>query len=522
LQIDARLSPVSFLRNSNIRPFLSEGLRFFSYATLGIVLTLLGAYITYLERRPDLEAWHLAALDAEYSLARGSLPENLDDYLQLETALFEQLDAEVYAGISNQEQRRYLRYSDHSLADPRGREPDWNRTLWRPHPDARGAVLLLHGLSDSPYSMRSLAQLCYDQGYSVLVLRMPGHGTAPSGLLRVTFEDWMAAVRLGMRHLRRQVPDNAPLYVAGYSTGAALAVEYAAARLLGEDIPAATGLILLSPAIGVSDAAALAIWQARLSALPGLTKVAWTDIQPEYDPYKYNSFTVNAGDQVYRLTQLIAAELDQLATPNGVQGMPPILAFESVADATVSAPAVLHALFMRLAPEGHELVGFDINQNADLAPLFEKPVNDVRETLLAGPVLPVNLTLVTNASDTTDAVVVVKRGANSTAIHTESLNMHWPPGVYSLSHVALPFPPDDPVYGASRPPGNASIFLGNVDLQGERGLLAVPAEGFMRLRHNPFFPYIAARVGDFLNGDSSGVARFHPTRLEPTIALPSE
>ena len=513
---------VSFVRFSVIRRILSEGLRFFGYATLGIVLTLLGAYITYLDRRPDLEAWHLAELDAEFSLVRGSLPESLDDYLQLEKALFEQLNTEVYAGISSQEQRHYLRYSDHSLADPRGREPDWNRTLWRPHPDARGAVLLLHGLSDSPYSVRSLAHLCYDQGFSVLAMRMPGHGTAPSGLLRVTFEDWMAAVRLGMRHLRSQVPEDGPLYIGGYSAGAALAVEYAAARLLGEDIPAASGLILLSPAIGVSQAASLAIWQARLSALPGLAKVAWTDILPEYDPYKYNSFTVNAGDQVYRLTQLIAAELDQLATPNGVQGMPPILAFESVVDATVSAPAVLQALFMRLAPEGHELVGFDVNQNAELAPLFEKRVTDVRGTLLAGPALPVNLTLVTNASDTTDATVALKREANSTTIHTENLDLSWPPGVYSLSHIALPFPSDDPVYGASRPPGSDSIFLGNVDLQGERGLLAVPADGFMRLRHNPFFPYIAARVGAFLSGDSSGVARFHPTRLEPTVALPSE
>jgi len=482
-------------------------LLFFGYASLGIVLTLIGVYVTYLERRPDLEPWHKATLEAEFSLVRQTDVNSFDAYLKLEETLFRELDAEVYARTPEQQQRRFLRFASGSLADPRGREPDWNRTLWRRHPDARGSVLLLHGLSDSPYSVRSLARLCYDQGFSVLAMRMPGHGTAPSGLLKVTHQDWMAAVRLGMRHLRAETESVQPLYIAGYSTGAALAVEYAAARLLGEDVPEADGLILLSPAIGVSGVAALAIWQGRLSSLPGLSKVAWTDILPEYDPYKYNSFTVNAGDQVYRLTLRIASQLDQLAAPTGVTGMPPIIAFESVADATVSASAVLRALFMRLAPEGHELVGFDINRHADITALLAKPVTDVRETLLEGPALPVNLTVVTNANDETDDVVAVWRTANSTVTRTEDLAMSWPAGVYSLSHVALPFPPDDPIYGASAPATRDGIFLGNVELHGERGFLAISGDSLMRLRHNPFWPYLDQRVAAFLNRDRQAESR---------------
>ncbi len=479
----------------------------FGYASLGIVLTLIGVYVTYLERRPDLEPWHKATLDADFSAARRTDVDSFDAYLQLEEALFKQLDVEVYARTPEQQQRRFLRFAGGSLADPRGRAPDWNRTLWRRHPDARGSVLLLHGLSDSPYSMRSLARLCYEQGFSVLAMRMPGHGTAPSGLLKVTHQDWMAAVRLGMRHLRAQTESDQPLYIAGYSTGAALAVEYAAARLLGEDVPEANGLILLSPAIGVSGLAALAIWQERLSALPGLGKVAWTDILPEYDPYKYNSFTVNAGDQVYRLTLRIASQLDALAAPTGISGMPPIIAFESVADATVSAPAVLRALFMRLAPEGHELVGFDINRHADVTALLAKPVTDVRATLLEGPALPVNLTLVTNANDETDDVVTVWRAANATETRTEDLAMSWPAGVYSLSHVALPFPPDDPIYGAVAPTSRDAIFLGNVELRGERGFLAISGDSLMRLRHNPFWPYLAQRITAFLNRNRHAESR---------------
>ncbi len=161
-----------------------------------------------------------------------------------------------------------------------------------------------------------MAGLLYEQGLSVLTMRLPGYGTAPSGLLRSDHLDWMAAVRLGMRHLAGERDEGQPLFIIGYSTGAALALEYATARLLGEDLPPAHGLILLSPAIGVSPLVAFAVWQSRLAALPGLHTLAWTEILPEYDPYKYNSFTVNAGDQVYRLTQRVARQLDALGSPD--------------------------------------------------------------------------------------------------------------------------------------------------------------------------------------------------------------
>jgi alpha-beta hydrolase superfamily lysophospholipase len=50
-------------------------------------------------------------------------------------------------------------------------------------------VLLLHGLTDSPYSMRALAELFAARGWYVVGLRLPGHGTAPAALTRVTWQD---------------------------------------------------------------------------------------------------------------------------------------------------------------------------------------------------------------------------------------------------------------------------------------------------------------------------------------------
>ena len=78
---------------------------------------------------------------------------SFNDYLQLEQRLFRQLDVKVYAKTGTGPDQALNRYSPGSFADPRKRQPDWNRSFeW----DGAGAggVLLLHGMSDSPYSLR--------------------------------------------------------------------------------------------------------------------------------------------------------------------------------------------------------------------------------------------------------------------------------------------------------------------------------------------------------------------------------
>lgn len=79
-----------------------------------------------------------------------------------------------------------------------------------------------------------------------------------------------------------------------------------------------------------------------------------------------------------------------------VKGMPRILAFQSAADATVSTPAVVDALFRRLAPEGNALVLFDINRRADLQPLFDPAVLAVQMRLREDPTVTFDLTGIVN------------------------------------------------------------------------------------------------------------------------------
>jgi len=67
--------------------------------------------------------------------------------------------------------------------------------------------------------------------------------------------------------------------------------------------------------------------------------------------------------------------------------------------------------------------------------------------------------------------------------------------VFSLSHIALPFPPDDPVYGSEPPAGGGqSVSLGRLSPRGEKAVLTVPIDTLMRVGWNPFFPYMSSRI----------------------------
>ncbi len=83
----------------------------------------------------------------------------------------------------------------------------------------------------------------------------------------------------------------------------------------------------------------------------------------------------------------------------------------------------------------------------------------------------------------------------------EYLDLAWPRGVVSLSHIALPFPPDDPLYGQHPPVGGTLIFLGDMAIKGERGLLKIPGDWLLRLRYNPFYPYLERRLFEWIDSD---------------------
>ncbi len=100
------------------------------------------------------------------------------------------------------------------------------------------AILLVHGLGDSPYSFSDLATSFQKQGFYVQTLLLPGHGSKPQDLMLPSYSDWQSTVD-HYANLLKQDFDN--VWLGGFSTGANLATIHAIEQ---EGI---SGLMLFSP-----------------------------------------------------------------------------------------------------------------------------------------------------------------------------------------------------------------------------------------------------------------------------------
>jgi len=435
-----------------------------------------------------LQPWHKFSPSDEFALDQRHRIVDFAGYLELEDRVFEQLEQAPFLQKPLASQDGLMRYSRGSAADPTDDTPNWNCSFEWPSDAPVGGVLLLHGMSDSPYSLRAIGETLRRKGYWVVGLRLPGHGTTPAGLLDVKWEDMAAVVQMAAEHLSARL-DGKPLHVIGYSTGATLALNLALDALERGKAPPQS-LVLISPAIGLHGAAAFAQWKRRIALLPGLGGLAWLTIEAEFDPYKYNSFATNAAEQVHRLTHSVAQKLAALQSSPHATRFPRTLVFKSNLDATVSTSAVVSRLLNQLEPGRHELVLFDANRYAAKSLLLISDPQSLAIRLLGDESLPFTLTLVTNEhADTLDAVARRQLPFSRDISETTPLTTPWPAGVLSLSHVALPFPPDDPLYGRYPPDDASVLFLGLMDIKGERGSLTLSADWLLRMRHNPFYDY---------------------------------
>ena len=459
---------------------------------IAVATIAIGGAVSAVRRLPDLFPWHQLISTLEPRAGDITPSFTLAAYLEREDAVFReahaQVDRIVSAGANAAVPNRYV---EGSRSYPTRLDTNWNRTQVLTVPEPRGGALLIHGLTDSPYSMRAMAERLHAAGFYTVSLRMQGHGTVPGGLVNTSWEDWAAAVRMGARHVSAKAGSDKPLILVGYSNGGALVTKYAVDALSDPSLPQATKLVLVSPMIGVSPAAALA---GAISLLgPVVEKARWIDVVPEYNPFKYNSFPANAGRQTARITRTLSRDLASAAEDGRLQQMPPVLVFQSLLDTTVSTAAVLFELLDRLPANRNELVLFDLNREAGID-AFTRP-DAILPRLIGEGTRPYAVTLVANSQPSSLDVSAKSVAAGATAIVEEPLGLSWPEGMYSLSHVALPFPIDDPIYGGE---GNGrdvgSIALGRLSPRGEKGALIIPAEVLMRVTWNPFFPYLARRL----------------------------
>jgi alpha-beta hydrolase superfamily lysophospholipase len=453
-------------------------------------------------RLADLRPWHRLTLEDEFRAGARDAAHGFADYRRLEDRLFADLRRRLLDDPAAADTSPLGRYNPASVPARLALDTPYNRSYELVPETIRGGVLLVHGLTDSPYSMRAIAEIFHERGYYVLALRLPGHGTIPSGLVDVRWDDWYAAVALAAKEVAARAGPGKPFYVGGHSTGGALTTLYSLNSLDDASLPRPTRLVLVSPAIGITSFAALTRVLAGLAFVPYFEKSRWIDVLPEYDPYKYNSFPVNAADQIYSLTREVRGVLAAHEAANKLDAMPRVLAFQSLVDATVTTSEVVSGLLRHLPARGHDLVLFDINRSEALQDLVAPAFIQDLERLRTAPALPFRLTLVSNRDGESSEVVAFTREEGSRDTTVKDLGLRWPRGVVSLGHVALPFPEDDPVYGLTPRRGDQPWYpLGALTIRGETGTLVVSLGNLARLRSNPFFKVIRDRIEDVIETD---------------------
>jgi alpha-beta hydrolase superfamily lysophospholipase len=461
---------------------------------LGLLVGAIIGRIYDTERGPALQPWH--RLVPQEMTADDIDRADWQTYVATEERLFREVSRQMSKKLTAENRTMLNRYYPGSLVWPERFSQDWNRSwIMKPEGKVRGAVVLLHGMTDSPYSLRHIGERYRELGYVAVGIRLPAHGTVPGALTDVKWQAWMAAARLAVREATAQSGPGLPLHIVGYSNGGALAMKYALDALQDKRLRMPRQIVLISPMIGITRFArfsGLAGWPA---IFPAFAKTAWLDIVPEYNPFKYNSFPVNGARQSWRLTQALQQELQQAANDNRLSGLPPVLTFQSVVDSTVRSRAVVNDLYRYLPANGSELVFFDLNQSALFRPLLNEASASALSRLLPAAPRRYATAIVTGASQGEHRAGLIEVAAGSRHEQHSTLDAVWPSDSFSLSHIALPFPVTDSLYGSHPAPADEyGISLGTVSLRGETQVLIVDMGALMRITSNPFFPWMMERI----------------------------
>lgn len=182
-------------------------------------------------------------------------------------------------------------------------------------------ALLIHGLLDSPFTFRELAECLRANGIHVQTVLLQGHGTRSTDLLDVTNQEWQQTVRYSFEDISKKVDR---VFVIGYSTGSALAIIDV---LRGSK---AAGLVLCAPAIKLRVSVDATVNWVNLASKIMKDK-QWIYQLEENDYAKYKSIALNGALQVAKLTDIVRNK----ATKNALTM--PIMMVLSADDETISS-----------------------------------------------------------------------------------------------------------------------------------------------------------------------------------------
>ena len=174
---------------------------------------------------------------------------------------------------------------------------------------AKVGILVLHGFTGSPVSVRPLAELLSKRGFAVELPRLPGHGTRPKDLLPTRYADWRAEALAALTRLRARTQT---LFVVGLSMGGTLALELGTTEALA-------GIVTINAQI--LDRGGLIVKLAPLieklipmapASAAGLIK---NDIKKGGDEDAYTWVAAAAGNSLVRALPALRARLKSLTCP---------------------------------------------------------------------------------------------------------------------------------------------------------------------------------------------------------------
>ncbi|QEV47772.1 alpha/beta fold hydrolase [Streptomyces vinaceus] len=174
------------------------------------------------------------------------------------------------------------------------------------HEGGEVGVLLCHGFTSTAQSMRPWAEYLAEQGLTVSVPLLPGHGTRWQDMQLTGWQDWYAEVDRALRELLERC---AQVFVFGLSMGGALTL-----RLAARHGDAVRGIVLVNPVNKINDpmAFALPVAQHFLRSTPGIA----SDIaKPGVSEIGYTRVPTRAAASLRQFLKLVDSELPQVTQP---------------------------------------------------------------------------------------------------------------------------------------------------------------------------------------------------------------
>lgn len=185
--------------------------------------------------------------------------------------------------------------------------------------DAIG-VLLLHGFTGSPASMRPWGEALAEHQWSIRVPRLPGHGTRWQDMNITTWEDWYSEADRNLRQLSERCSQ---VFVCGLSMGGALTL-----RLAEQHGDTITGIVLVNPAVHTErkDRHLLPFVKHLVGSFPGISN----DIaKPGMDEVAYDRTPLKAAHSMMTMWSHVRDDIALVRQP--------LLLFRSARDNVVEA-----------------------------------------------------------------------------------------------------------------------------------------------------------------------------------------